>query len=111
MPVGFETETPPKSRELDRAPRQEVVIRDVRMRFGSMVVFMVKWALASIPTLIILVSISVLAAGISTGVLASFVGMSHVLTSGSNQAAAKAHDPMQDLRIDGWQLTMGESGT
>jgi len=34
--------------------RQEVVITDFKMPFGSMVVFMVKWAIASIPALIIL---------------------------------------------------------
>ncbi len=34
-----------------------VIVTDVRMRFGSMVVFMIKWALASIPAMIILVLI------------------------------------------------------
>ncbi len=33
---------------------QSVVVTDVQMPFGSMVVFMVKWALASIPAVIIL---------------------------------------------------------
>ena len=36
-------------------PRQEVVVTDVHMPFGSMVTFMVKSAIASIPALIILV--------------------------------------------------------
>jgi hypothetical protein len=31
-----------------------VVVRDISMPFGSMVVFMVKWAIASIPAIIIL---------------------------------------------------------
>ena len=31
----------------------EVTVVDIRMPFGSMVVFMVKWAIASIPALII----------------------------------------------------------
>ena len=31
-----------------------VVVTDIQMRFSSMVLFMVKWALASIPALIIL---------------------------------------------------------
>ena len=43
----------------DDPPVQEIVIRDIRMRFGSMVVFMVKWALASIPALLILISLGV----------------------------------------------------
>ncbi len=33
---------------------EEVVVVDVKMRFWSMVVFMVKWAVASIPAFIIL---------------------------------------------------------
>ncbi|TVO53064.1 hypothetical protein [Denitromonas halophila] len=35
-------------------PRLEVNIADVRMPFSSMVVFMVKWAIAAIPAVIIL---------------------------------------------------------
>ncbi|MFZ2445453.1 MAG: hypothetical protein WAW37_03775 [Syntrophobacteraceae bacterium] len=42
---------------------REVVVVDVKMRFWSMVFFMVKWAVASIPALIILaVLMSILAA-------------------------------------------------
>lgn len=33
---------------------QRIVVSDIRMSFGSMVVFMVKWAIASIPAAIIL---------------------------------------------------------
>lgn len=33
---------------------QTVVVTDVRMPFGSMVVFLIKWALASIPALLIM---------------------------------------------------------
>lgn len=45
---------------------QPVVVLDVNMSFSSMVVFMIKWALASIPALLILMGIGiflVLAAG------------------------------------------------
>lgn len=34
--------------------KQEVIVTDIRMSFGSMVLFMVKWAIASIPAAIIL---------------------------------------------------------
>lgn len=34
--------------------KQEVVVTDIQMPFGSMVVFMVKWAIAAIPAAIIL---------------------------------------------------------
>jgi hypothetical protein len=37
---------------------EQVVIEDIRMPFGSMVVFMVKWAIASIPAMIILFVLS-----------------------------------------------------
>ena len=35
--------------------RKDVTVVDIKMPFGSMVVFMVKWAIASIPAFIILV--------------------------------------------------------
>lgn len=37
-----------------KARAQEVVVTDINMPFGSMVGFMVKWAIAAIPALIIL---------------------------------------------------------
>ena len=37
----------------DKPPEHDVVVRDVRMPFTSMVVFMVKWALAAIPAMLI----------------------------------------------------------
>lgn len=33
---------------------QQVAVTDIRMDFGSMVVFMVKWAFATIPALILI---------------------------------------------------------
>lgn len=41
--------------------KQEIVVTDIRMPFFSMVVFMVKWAIAAIPAVIIL---SFIAAGV-----------------------------------------------
>jgi hypothetical protein len=38
--------------------RQEVVITDIHMPFWSMVAFMVKWAIASIPALLLLTIIT-----------------------------------------------------
>ena len=38
---------------------QEVVVTDIKIPFVSMVVLLVKWALAAIPAMIILVSIGV----------------------------------------------------
>ena len=42
------------------ADRQEVVIKDIEMSFGSMVIFIIKWTLASIPALIVLLLVGVL---------------------------------------------------
>lgn len=38
--------------ESEKAKPAEVVIVDIRMPFGSMVVFMIKWAFAAIPAVI-----------------------------------------------------------
>tara|TARA_B100001250_G_scaffold382560_1_gene375809 strand:- start:418 stop:603 length:186 start_codon:yes stop_codon:yes gene_type:complete len=38
----------------DAKSPQRVIVDDIHMSFSSMVVFMVKWAIASIPALIIL---------------------------------------------------------
>jgi hypothetical protein len=51
--------------------KQEVRITDIRMPFSSMVLFMVKWAVASIPALIILTVLGTLLWGIAIGVLSS----------------------------------------
>ena len=42
----------------------EVIITDIKMRFGSMVIFMVKWAIASIPAMIILFLVGFLVMGV-----------------------------------------------
>jgi len=51
------------------ANKTEVTVVDIRMPFWSMVVFMVKWAIASIPAIIILVVIGVMIAGFMGGLL------------------------------------------
>ena len=51
---------------------QNIIVTDIQMPFGSMVVFMVKWVIASIPAFIILfvlfVIVSAIFGGIVTGV-------------------------------------------
>jgi len=44
-----------------------VEITDIKMPFGSMVVFMVKWAIASIPAIIILWMLFMTFGGVLTG--------------------------------------------
>lgn len=47
----------------------EVIVVDVKMRFWSMVMFMVKWAIASIPALIILAMLLAVITGLFQGFL------------------------------------------
>lgn len=44
--------------------KNEVVITDIRMPFWSMVVFMVKWAIAAIPAIIILAVLGAISMGV-----------------------------------------------
>jgi hypothetical protein len=45
----------------------EVVVVDIRMRFASMVIFMVKWVVASIPALIILFILGMIGSALFAG--------------------------------------------
>jgi hypothetical protein len=52
---------------------RDVVVTDIKMPFSSMVVFMVKWAIATIPAIIILTA----AGSITLGVLRAIFGSFH----------------------------------
>jgi hypothetical protein len=52
---------------MDMDDSTRVVVTDIRMPFWSMVVFMVKWAIAAIPALIILVVFWALIMGLLGG--------------------------------------------
>ena len=49
------------------AQNSEVVVIDVRMPFWSMVIFMVKWSIAAIPAILILVVLLAIIGGIFGG--------------------------------------------
>ena len=55
----------------------EVVVTDIKMSFLSMVVFMVKWAIATIPAIIILTAVGSITWGI---LMALFGGFHHRMT-------------------------------
>lgn len=46
----------------------EITVVDIKMPFWSMVFFMVKWAIASIPAIIILIIVGAAAVGILSGI-------------------------------------------
>jgi hypothetical protein len=54
--------------------KQEVRVTDIRMPFGSMVLFMVKWAIASIPAFVILFALGAL---LWAGVVAFIASLTH----------------------------------
>ncbi len=58
--------------------RQEVVVTDIKMPFMSMVVFMIKWAIASIPAFMLL---SILF-GIFAMIFGGFMGSFHHMGRG-----------------------------
>jgi len=72
---------------LDSSDARDVVVRDVRMPFLSMVVFMVKWAIAAIPAMLVLTFI-----GVSGAILAwSLLGG---LSSAVSQRGRKTELPV-----------------
>ena len=50
-----------------------VTVSDIKLPFGSMVVLMVKWAIASIPVMIILIVLGSIIAGISSGIFTAML--------------------------------------
>lgn len=62
---------------------REVIVTDVRMPFLSMVVFMIKWAVAAIPALIIIFILFGIMSMILSGFTAGFMGsMYHHMGAG-----------------------------
>jgi hypothetical protein len=51
------------------AAAQRVVVTDIRMDFWSMVVFMVKWAVASIPAVLILLLVGMIVSSLGVAIL------------------------------------------
>ena len=51
-----------------------VTVVDIQMPFGSMVTFMIKWALAAIPAILILAILGAVVGGVFAGLFAALVG-------------------------------------
>jgi ABC-type multidrug transport system permease subunit len=52
-----------------------VTVTDIQMPFGSMVIFMIKWAIASIPAAIILFLIASIFAVVFGGIFSGMTGL------------------------------------
>ena len=64
----------PSARDTKTSIYGGVIIKDIDMPFGSMIKFMVKWALASIPAIIILTIIVSFCMSLIMGVVAGITG-------------------------------------
>lgn len=53
---------------------QSVVVTDIHMPFGSMVAFMVKWAIAAIPAIVILSVVGFVISTVFFGVIGGIFG-------------------------------------
>ena len=65
--VYFDIKKKSNEPEASTTDVSRVEITDVKMPFGSMVIFMVKWAIASIPAIIILWLLFVMFGGLLAG--------------------------------------------
>jgi hypothetical protein len=83
--------------------RQQVVVTDVNMPFGSMVRFMVKWALASIPAFMILFIVGFFCAGVFSAIVMSWSPFTRsepkatatTTTSAAPEAVAPVREPAE----------------
>lgn len=73
--IYFDTKNKDKDNTEINTLTSTVEITNIKMPFGSMVVFMVKWAIASIPALIILYLLFIMFGSVVTGI---FSGMGHM---------------------------------
>lgn len=48
---------------------EQVTVTDIKMSFSSMVVFMIKWAIASVPAIIILAMGGLISFGLVMGII------------------------------------------
>ncbi len=69
MSYGYILWSKQSKRERNEMERNEVVVTDIQMTFGSMVVFMIKWAIAAIPALIILSILGSIVAGVLSAIV------------------------------------------
>lgn len=62
-----------KEKTMADGQMQNVVVTDVKMGFGSMVIFMIKWVLAAIPAMIILSGIGMVLGALTGGLFAGLL--------------------------------------
>lgn len=87
----------PDSHSARHAGVQQVVVIDFRMSFWSMVKFMVKWAIAAIPALFLLILIGIFASSFLSGFLSNKTsGYSSPKSNGNSASYSRADSSSKD---------------
>jgi hypothetical protein len=90
-----------------------VTIVDFDMPFGSMIAFMLKWALAAVPAMIILLIVAMVVSVVLGGALTALMATASFLPSGSQADTESASIPPLVVTMrrseNGWQLTNDSS--
>ncbi len=89
-------------------PRDGVRVVDIDMPFWSMVKFMVKWAIASIPALVLLMVIGVVVAGFSASLL-STLKSGAAKSSGTSGSGLSATSKPTTSTTPQWELTQSKN--
>lgn len=88
------------------AAPQRVTVTDIDMPFGSMVVFMLKWALAAIPAGLILLFVIFMFSAAFSGVGLALLGLSNATTESSSSSSSASSDSRAayDRDLGEWQM-------
>jgi len=94
-----------KPAEHAQSPPNRVTVVDFDMPFGSMIVFMLKWALAAVPALLILIMVGAAAFVVFTGLIAGLLSTSSLFP---RRVAAGSPTPALVVTMrrtaNGWQV-------
>ncbi len=73
------------------SPAQRVTVTDIDMPFGSMVVFMLKWALAAIPAVLILAFLGAVLSAVVAGMFGGFESLRSGSTARSSTTGGASY--------------------
>src|SRR5438876_618168 len=93
---------PPPPQE--KASPNRVTVVDFDMPFGSMIAFMLKWALAAIPAMVILILIGSVVFTIGAGLMAGLASSGRVATSTGPDTTLALTVTIRPT-ASGWQVT------
>ncbi len=92
-----------------QSPVTRVTVTDFDMPFGSMIAFMLKWALAAIPAMLILIVVGGVATAMLAGVVAGLATMVNTRPSASSFFAPTQGGATVIPSVQGFALRLSES--